>query len=192
MCLGVCACACACACTCVRVHMRVRVRVCVRACACVCVCVFVCVCVRARACARVCACVCVCLSVCLSFCVRACSGTLIARRGRAVFIARPRRADGRVCFLRLLIGRRCDVAVRDRQRAVGFAKWAHFRDRRRRRHLRHRRQQLRQHARHNLQRRVGERRRRCGPDSGVYRSSQGEARVTHWYSQGTSGYSEVH
>jgi hypothetical protein len=57
------------------------------------------------------------------------------------------------------VGRRRDVDMRDRQRAVGCTIWAHVRDRRRRRHLRHRR-----HRQHRLQRRVGEHRRRCGPD----------------------------
>jgi hypothetical protein len=59
------------------------------------------------------------------------------------------------------VGRRCDVEIPYGQRAVGWAKRPHVRDRRRRRHLRHRRlgQQRRRH--HFLQGRVGQHRRGC-------------------------------
>jgi hypothetical protein len=63
------------------------------------------------------------------------------------------------------VGRRYHVDLPCDQRAVGCACWAHVRDRRRRRHLRHRRLLLRWHhlqqSRHLPQRRVGEHRWRC-------------------------------
>jgi hypothetical protein len=77
------------------------------------------------------------------------TGTLVARRGRAVFIAeQSRRADtpvhfafvpsvGRRCY------RRCHVGESYDQRAVGRPIWAHVRDRRRRHNLRHRRHRRR-------------------------------------------------
>jgi hypothetical protein len=106
-------------------------------------------CGQVRACVRVLACKCVCAWVCV--------GPPVARRGPAVFI--DRHAGGRVCALRVSprSGRRRDVGEPYDQRAVGWPTRAHVRDRRRRRYLRHRRQQ----RRHPLQRCPGEHRRRC-------------------------------
>jgi hypothetical protein len=93
------------------------------------------------------------------------------------------------------VGRRCHVEMPYGQRAVGWPTCAHIRDRRCRRHLRHRRRRRRRL--HLLQRRVGEHRRRCGPDSrrgwpgvrGGY-STQGVLRVlgcSRGLSRGTRG-----
>jgi hypothetical protein len=153
--------------------MRVRVCVCVCARACVCVCVSVYVCV----------CVCVCSRAPLGLAVRACvrsvcertacvwaaalcapshrtaatcgiySSARAARCGRACAVAFG--ATGR---LSRAFGRRCDVDVPHGQRAVGCARTAHVRGRRRRRHLRHRRLQPWCRL---PPRRVGEHRRRC-------------------------------
>ncbi len=163
-----------------------------RVCSFVCLCSFVFVCACARlcslcACARVRACMLACVSACArvrafaSDCVfaharvcservyaqRRCARPPIARRRRAVFIARPapRVADARA-WLRSCdrpgsraFGRRCHLDEPHDQRAVGCATRAHIRDRRRRRHLRHRR--LRPRLQHLLPGRVGEHRRRC-------------------------------
>jgi hypothetical protein len=61
-----------------------------RLCACACISVRACVCARV--------CVCVGVRACVRACVpQRCAGTLVARRGRAVFIAQLRRADGPGC-----------------------------------------------------------------------------------------------
>jgi hypothetical protein len=114
---------------------------------------------------------------------RCCARTLVARRGLAVFIARPAlraRSGSRV-------GRRNHVDKPHDQRAMGCASSAHDRDRRRRRHLRHRRPKLR----HQLPGRVREHRRRCAGRTksrgtgwvlrGYYRS------VPRGYYRGTQG-----
>jgi hypothetical protein len=94
----------------------------------------------------------------------------------------------RACGLRWssvgrLCGRRQELESRDRQRGMGCAIFAHVRDRRRLwRHLRHRRLL----PASLLQRRVGEHRRRCGPDSRGYSAVLG---VTHGYSGVPSRYS---
>jgi hypothetical protein len=130
----------------------------VRWCLCVRVCVRVCLraCMRASACVRACKCV----------CAWGCEGPPVARRRPAVFIAR--RAGGRVCALCLSprSGRRCVLDEPYDECAVCWPKWAHVRDRRTHaRHLRHRRLQRLRFTAHLLQRRPGEQRRRCGPDS---------------------------
>jgi hypothetical protein len=51
----------------------------------------------ARTCAHACVCGFVCVCVCVRACPQRCAGTLVARRGRAVFIAQLRRADGPGC-----------------------------------------------------------------------------------------------
>ncbi len=81
-------------------------------------------------------------------------------------------------------GRRCDLDEPHDQRAVGCAIWAQERHRRRRRHLRPRR--LR---RHKLQGRVGEHRRRCGPDS---KDTYGYAQALKGPSRGSYGFSKGH
>jgi hypothetical protein len=141
-------------CVCARCAMvinraSVRLRVCVRAC----------VWVRARACASV------------------CVGPPVARRGPAVFI--DRRPSDHVCALRLSprSGRRRDVDEPYVDCAVGCAIWAHVRDRRRRRHLRHRRPQ----RHHLLQRRVDQHRRRCATDLGGWSGGTGALRVLAGY-----------
>jgi hypothetical protein len=145
---------------------------------CACACMHACVCVLAAfplasaSCARACGCVCVCVCVCVGACVcvwvqRRCAGP---RRGTAgtggVYSAACDARTAAVCALRLchrsvrLCARRRDVDEPYDQRAVGCAIWTHDRGRRRRRRLRHRRQRQ-----HPLPGRVGEHRRRCGPDS---------------------------
>jgi hypothetical protein len=98
-----------------------------------------------------------------------CTGPLVVLRGPAVFIyiyyiiyiyiyiyGRPDTWSFRVGCM-LVRGRRRDVDMRGRQRAVGCALLPHVRRRRRRRDLRHRR--LEPH--HPLPGRVGEHRQRC-------------------------------
>jgi hypothetical protein len=173
---------------CARADSRGRARP--RVCRCVCVCV--CVCVRVRGCVSVCRCVFVCVCVCVRarlfvwLCARACTACVnerrvraprrcarppIARRRRAVFIARPATcvggraravAFGAIGRLSRAFGRRCDVDVPHGQRAVGCARWAHVRGRRRRRHLRHRRRRRRR----LLPGRLVEHRRRCAAQPG--------------------------
>jgi hypothetical protein len=133
----------------------------------------VCACMRVRACVCVCVCVCPCVRACVCVRVRVrvrtnggCTGTRVALPGLAVFIAQPVTGGRtRVWVLRWPSairprGRRYHLDLAHTQRAVGCPSWAHERDRRRRCHLRHRRLQ-----RHRLQGRLGEHRRRCGPDS---------------------------
>jgi hypothetical protein len=117
--------ACVCVCTCVSfsVFMSVRERACVPV-----ACVPVCACVRA--CVRA----CVSEGVYMHTCVRACHGEDL----RYLWLG-PRRVR-RACVCRFArVGRRCHVELPYGQRAVGWANWAHDSDRRRRRHLRHRR-----------------------------------------------------
>ena len=175
------------------VRVLVHVRVCARACVCVCMraraplcvclglscesaCFWFCLCARAResvcesACVRACCTyVCVC-STCVCLCLGAtalCGHTRgTAGTGGAYSSAcdvRTARRAARCVGHRSVrsCARRRDVDEPYDQRAVGCAIWTHVRGRRRRRHLRHRR--LRRH--HPLPGRVGEHRRRCGPDS---------------------------
>jgi hypothetical protein len=109
-----------------------------------------------------------------------CVGPLTARRGLAVFIARPVAAAacafcafGAIARLRAR-GRRCELGEPRDQRAVGCSMLPHDRDRRRRRHLRHRRPRQ-----HRLRRRLGEHRRRCV--TGLVR---GVVRGTGWVLRG--------
>jgi hypothetical protein len=106
-----------------------------------------------------------------------CAGTV--RHSACVqFKAHARVCDGHVC---VCVGhrssahlcRRCHLDLAHHQRAMGCPSLPHVRDRRRRRHLRHRRHW----RRHQIQGRLGEHQRRCGPDS------QGRS-----YSRGTRGY----
>jgi hypothetical protein len=172
---------CVCVCERARACVRVCICVCVRASLCVRACVRVSLCVRACMCVLSRACVFAFLSASISVCVcstRACRATvraLVARRGPAVFIARPATRARPACARCVGVGhrsvrpcaRRRDVDEPYDQRAVGCAICAHDRDRRRRRHLRHRRLQ-RQHL---LPGRVGERRRRCV--TGLARGARG-------------------
>ena len=93
-----------------------------------------------------------------------CAYSFAPTRVRFVVVSsggRPSSAEG-LTFTSVRVGRRRHLVARDRQRAVGWPTWALDRDRRRRRHLRPRRPQRR---RQPLQRHVGGRQRRCGPDS---------------------------
>ncbi len=154
-----------CVCLCVCLHLRLRAHQCARTRVCIRLRVsgHVCLCVRARA----------FVPAILHFRAsvwvqRRCAGTLVARRGPPVFIARPA-TRGRPTRARCvgvghrsvrLCARRRDVDEPYDQRAVGCAIFAHVRDRRCRRHLRHRR--LRKHRQHrHHQRRMEEHRRRC-------------------------------
>jgi hypothetical protein len=182
----VCACLCALLCACARPCVRTRVYVCacvpssVRSCAFLHFCrkpIFACMCfLRACVCGA---------TVCAS-----CGGwgPLVARRGLAVLIARPTAARDRAGVFAFVpsavvarVGCRREVAARDRQRAVGCARWAHVRDRRRRRDLRHRRQHRR--PLQPLPGRVDEHRRRCatGLGLGLYEGTLG----------GYSGHTQV-
>ncbi len=128
----------------------------------------------ARVCARVRVCMCVPLGLSVCACVhsvceralctapRRCARPPIARRRRAVFIARP--APGFAAARAWLrsappaglarVGRRCHVDEPHGQRGMGCALLPNVRGRRRRRHLHPRRQR-------RPQRRLGEHRRRC-------------------------------
>jgi hypothetical protein len=147
-------------------------------------------------CGIACACVRACVLACVLACVRACVCVYVqtglcghsscVKRRPAVFIAQPRRT--RVRFALVIdessahLCRRCHLDPPHPQRAMGCPICAHVRDRRRRRHLRHRRPQ-RQHL---LQGRLGEHRQRCGPDSGdtrlVLRALEGTFVVLRGYS----------
>ena len=99
---------------------------------------------------------------------------LVALRGKAVRIAPPVTGGRtRVPSVGNPRGCRCDLEACDRQRAVGCARFAHDRDRRRRRHLRNRRRRQLE----ELQRRVGKHRWRCGLDWGVHQGTKGTART---------------
>jgi hypothetical protein len=196
--LWVCVCSCACVwhrvCVCVCVCARARASVRARAPVCMSaadasLCVSVCVRARGYECVSLCArtrasqqfCifarvrgfhlrggVCTDLCACLP---RGCVCPPVALRGSVVCIAR--RACCVCAIGRSRAGRRSDVDKSYDQRAVGCAIFAHVRDRRRRRHLRHRRLQWRLSPG-----RVGEHRRRCSPDSeecpgGHWKGSQG-------------------
>jgi hypothetical protein len=154
----------ACVCICVCARISVRERMCAYACVCPGMCAFVCArvhlflqfCILAR--------VCVCAA-------RGCVGPPMGTGG--IYSAACDARTAHTCVLRWRwpsvgsprCGRRRDVDEPYDQRAVGCATFAHGRDRRRRRHLRHRRPRHRRRRRHLLQGRVGEHRRRCGPDS---------------------------
>ncbi len=186
VCILKCLCVCACACVCVGARACARARSSVHARVCVCSCTSDGKYVRACAsstCLRACVCVCVCVR---NECMRAsrrCARALAAQRGLiAVFIDRPvPRRRPRVPSVRLVpsagVARRCDMETRDRQRAVGCASWAHDRDRRLRRHLRHRRPLWR----HQLPGRVGEHRRRCASRT---RSREWSVGYSRGYSRG--------
>jgi hypothetical protein len=165
---------------------RARVRACMRAHVSACVfgfafpsdCIF-----RARVCSER-----VCVLSERACALRRCARPPIARRRRAVSMARPAPRVAAACTrLRSVppagsarVGRRCHVDEPHGQRAVGCAIWAHVRGRRRRRHLRHRR--LRQHP---LPGRVGEHRRRCAaglcPGVGRWGTQEVLAGVTQGY-----------
>jgi hypothetical protein len=126
-----------------------------------------------RACCA-CACVCVCVRVRASWLCGRCGGTAgtggvnsSAGGGRACILGSVRSALGVA-----RVGRRGDVDEPYDQRAVGCARWADVRDWRRRRHLRHRRQQ--HLPLHLLQGRVGQHRRRYAAGLGV-----GDGRRVH-------------
>jgi hypothetical protein len=149
--------ACACACVCVRVRVRVRV----------CVCGSVHACHAARALVDSCGSVgpeFLRPLVCPGFRVHVCFGVGVVRSVTRV-------------------GRRCDVDESHDQRAVGCAMLPHDRDRRRRRHLRHRR---RRPVWHVPQGRVGQHQWRCGPGRG--RCSCDNRCLPGWYWVGTPGY----
>jgi hypothetical protein len=130
----------------------------------------------------------------LTVCVRVprrCADPAVARRVPAVLRAQPQWADSHRCVCVVSSvggrrGRRCHLDLPYDQRAVGWARWAHIRDRRRRRNLRHRRRR----QPHLIQRRVREPRRRCGPDSRGECSAagvMGEVRVTREAIRATAG-----
>ncbi len=185
---------------CVRIGVRAQVRVCARMCVRARVSVHAFVCVRLRMCsaapsasifARVrvwndCFCV-------PRVCLGGCAGAGAARRGPAVLIARPA-APGRPGVLGCgsvrsvlgvaRVGRRCDVDEPYPQGRMGCAMGAHIRDRRRRRHLRHRRQRW-------LPGRVGEHQRRCAAGLGQRGSTTGAQRGYYGVLASTRGYSGV-
>jgi hypothetical protein len=124
---------------------------------------------------------CACAHVCVCACNGGGTGTVVVLRGPAVFIAQPV-TGGRTRVRFALVTRsfahlcrRRDLDLPHHRRSVGCPNWAHERDRRRRRHLRHRR--LRR-QRHLPQRRLGEHQRRCGRDS-----RRGYSTGTRWYSR---------
>jgi hypothetical protein len=123
---------------------------------------------------RTCVCVWVRVCVCVCWCLRLCLGaTALCGHSRStagtggIYSAACDTRTAHACCVGVghrsvrLCARRRDVDEPYDQRAMGCANWAHNRDRRRRRHLRHRRHRRRQ----PLPGRVGEHRRRCGPDS---------------------------
>ncbi len=174
--------------------VSVRACPCVYACHCERMCVRSCVSIGLRLRARVC-----------SEGVRAprrCARPSIAWRRRAASIARPApRVAAARAWLGLVpsaglarVGRRCHVDEPHRQRGMDCTVWAHDRDRRRRRHLRHRRQR---HW-HRLPRRLGQHRRRCaaglvlvvGDTRWVLRGYPRGTRGTERYNRGTEEYSQ--
>jgi hypothetical protein len=139
------------------------------------------------------ACVCVCvagLCVYASALCRRCGGTAATGgvNSSAGGAGRPRVhgcGSVRSALGVARVGRRCDVDEPHDQRAMGRPIFAHVGDRRRRRHLRHRR--LRWH--HLLQGRVGKHRRRCAAGLSQGGMVGGYTRwVLQGYCGGTLGY----
>ncbi len=196
VCAGVCGIVCACVCVRARASVCARSPVCMSA-AGASLCVSLCaraavnayLCARARvrcsnfAFLRVCV-VSTCGCVCADLCACVPRGRVGPPVRPAVFMMAAR------CVLRFSsVGRRrCHVDEPYDIRAVGCARYAHVRDRRRRRHLRHRRLQWRLSPG-----RVGEHRRRCatglarGAPGGTGRVVRDTARVLHMYYRITGG-----
>jgi hypothetical protein len=208
--IGMCGASCACGFAWVFVRAFACVRCFVHVCAGLCACARVCLYMRALECARsygiafvsasifVCVCVqrvCVCMArLCTS---RLFSGPPVARRRPVVYSARPAARGWARVRLRSVpsaglarICRRRELGESYGKRGMGWPMWAHVRDRRRRRHLRHRRRQGQPPADCRLPGRVGEHRRRfvagLSVSSGVVGGTQvrlvpsaGFARVGH-------------